>query len=51
MSLAIEASSILCLTESEYFFWDIVFLLRRFLLCLCAVVFSGNANAQVVKSS
>ncbi len=37
-----------CVAESEYFFWDVVFLMRRFFLSLCAVVFSGQSNAQYV---
>jgi hypothetical protein len=43
-------SLVLCVAESEYFFWDVVFLMRRFFLCLCAVVFSGQPNAQAVCS-
>jgi hypothetical protein len=36
------------IAEPEYFWWDFAFLLRRFFLCLCAVVFSQNPYAQSV---
>ena len=29
--------------------WDVVFLLRRLTICLCAVVFKGNSYAQAVR--
>jgi len=32
--------------EPEYYWWDFAFLVRRFALCLCAVVFSQNPYAQ-----
>ncbi len=35
--------------EPEYYWWDAVFLFRRFFLCLCAVVFQTDASAQAVR--
>ena len=32
--------------ESKYFYWDLIFLARRFFLCLCAVVFRGRPFTQ-----
>ena len=32
--------------ESKYFYWDLIFLARRFFLCLCAVVFRGRPYTQ-----
>jgi hypothetical protein len=37
--------------EPHYYWWDFVFLLRRFFLCLCAVVFRGQSDVQAVISS
>ena len=35
--------------EPRLFLWDVVFLLRRLTICLCAVVFKGNSYAQAVR--
>ena len=35
--------------ESDYYWWGALFLLRRFALCLCAVVFRSFAPAQAVQ--
>jgi hypothetical protein len=32
--------------EPEYYWWDIVFLMRRFSLCLCSIVFHGMPYVQ-----
>jgi len=32
--------------EPEFYWWDFVFLLRRFAISLCAVALSGNPDAQ-----
>ena len=32
--------------EPEHYWWDVVFLSRRFLLCLCAIVFHGRPHVQ-----
>lgn len=34
--------------EPEYYWWDFVFLLRRFAISLCATALSGNPDAQAV---
>lgn len=34
--------------EPEFYWWDFVFLLRRFAISLCAVALSGNPDAQAV---
>jgi len=34
--------------EPEYYWWDAVFLARRFSLCLCAIVFQGKPFVQGV---
>ena len=36
--------------EPQYYWWDFVFLLRRFFLCLCAVVFRGQPDVQAVRA-
>jgi hypothetical protein len=34
--------------DPEFYWWDFVFLLRRFAISLCAVALSGNPDAQAV---
>jgi len=32
--------------EPQHYWWDVMFLMRRLILCLCAVIFKGNYTAQ-----
>jgi hypothetical protein len=34
--------------EPQHYWWDVMFLMRRLILCLCAVIFKGNYTAQAV---
>jgi hypothetical protein len=35
--------------EARFYLWDFVFLMRRLVLCLCAVVFKGSPHIQAVR--
>ena len=35
--------------EPHFFWWDFMFLTRRFFLCLCSIAFRGMASTQAVR--